>query len=191
MNPTNHKSIATILSQSFDEMLIAMSKQQAFSVNTVNKQLIQSLGFRTVMCSIAASSFKLNMLLHFPLDNAAASHFMSLINVDKSHDIQHQYHDYISELTNSLCGAANRILRVCGFSTGMSTPVTLQITNSTLHMGAITPASEAHIGCFLNNSPLILASVYLFINRNFENSLLITVPESGIRTENSGELEFL
>ncbi len=190
MNPANHKNLATILGQSFNEMLSSIGKQQTLSISTVEKKLIQSLGFKSVMCSIASSSFKLNMLLHFPLDNLAASHFIALINVDAGKDAQQHYLDYISELTNSLCGTANRILGVCGFSTGMSTPVTLQITNSTLHMDAITPGSEVHIGCFLNGGPLIFASLYLFINQGFENNLLITVPEVGIATENSGELEF-
>lgn len=190
MNPVNHKSLATILGQSFNEMLSSINKQQELTIHAVERQIIQPLGFKTVICSIASSSFKLNMLLHFPLDSLAAKNFMSLIHIDTSRDVQLQYQDYISELTNSLCGSANRILGVCGFSTGMSTPVTLQITNSTFHMNAIAPGSEAHIGCFLNDNPLIFASLYLFVNQGFENSLLITVPEFGIATENSGELEF-
>ncbi|MES2822297.1 MAG: hypothetical protein V4732_01760 [Pseudomonadota bacterium] len=190
MNPANHKNLATILGQSFNEMLSSIGKQRELTIKAVDKQLIQPLGFKTVICSIASSSFKLNMLLHFPLDNLAARNFIALIHIDPSKDVQAQYQDYISELTNSLCGSANRILGVCGFSTGMSTPVTLQITNSTLHMNAIAPGSEAHIGCFLNDDPLVFASLYLFINQGFESSLLITVPEFGIATENSGELEF-
>lgn len=190
MNPANHKNLATILGQSFNEMLSSIGKHHELRINAVERQLIQPLGFKSVICSIASASFKLNMLMHFPFDSLAAKKFMTLINIDANKDVEQQYQDYISELTNSLCGSANRILGVCGFSTGMSTPVTLQITNSTLHMNAIAPGSEAHIGCFINEGPLVFASLYLFINQGFENSLLLTVPEFGIATENSGELEF-
>ncbi len=190
MNPANHKNLATILGQSFNQMLSSIQKDQGLAIQRAEKQLIQSLGFKTVMCSIASASFKLNMLLHFPGDGPLADEFIKLISADTARNAQQQYQDYISELSNSLCGAANRILGACGFSTGMSTPVTLLITNSTLHMETILPSSESHIGCLFNGGPLIFASLYLFINKGYENHLLISVPEFGTATESSGELEF-
>ena len=190
MNSANHENIAILLSQTFNEMLVSISSVQELSINSVDKKIIQNLEFKTIICSIAAATFKMNMLVHFPVDNKAMNNFIQLIDSNTTKNTKEQYIDYISEKVNNLCGAVNRVLGLCGFSSGMSTPVTLYIPNSTLHMDSVGPKSEAHIGCFFNGEPLIFASLYLIINHGYENKFVLTVPSVNSESESSGELEF-
>lgn len=190
MDPINHQSLITILTQSFDETLAVISKQEKVSINLVEKKIIEAEEFKSVICSIAASTFKMNMLLHYSTSDAVIDNFFNAIKSDVHGDKKNQYQDYISELVNNLCGTANRILGYAGLSSGMSTPATLNISNSTKHMEIIAPDSEVHIGCFLDGEPLFFGSLYLFINKGFENSLLLKIPEKAVECEASGELEF-
>ncbi len=190
MDPINHRSLTTILTQSFAETLAVISKQERVSINLVERNLIEAQEFKSVICSIAASTFKMNMLLHYSNADAVINKFFDTINSEIRGDKKTQYQDYISELVNNLCGAANRILGYAGFSSGMSTPATLHISNSTKHMEIIAPDSEVHIGCFLDGEPLFFGSLYLFINQGFENNLTLKIPELAVESEASGELEF-
>jgi len=190
MDPINHRSLITILRQSFDETLAAITTQEKASINVVERTTIEAQEFKTVICSIASSTFKMNMLLHYSNSDAVIDSFFDTIKSDIRGDKKNQYQDYISELVNNLCGTANRILGYAGFSSGMSTPATLNISNSTKHMEVIAPDSEVHIGCFLEGEPLFFGSLYLFINKGFESSLILKIPEAAAECEASGELEF-
>jgi hypothetical protein len=190
MDPINHRSLITILRQSFDETLAAITTQEKASINVVERTTIEAQEFKTVICSIASSTFKMNMLLHYSNSDAVIDSFFDTIKSDIRGDKKNQYQDYISELVNNLCGTANRILGYAGFSSGMSTPATLNISNSTKHMEVIAPDSEVHIGCFLEGEPLFFGSLYLFINKGFESSLILKIPEAVAECEASGELEF-
>jgi len=190
MDPINHRSLTTILRQSFDETLAVISKQEKVSINVVERTTIETQEFKSVICSIAASTFKMNMLLHYSTSDAVIDIFFETMKSEVRGDKRNQYQDYISELVNNLCGAANRILGYAGFSSGMSTPARLHISNSTKHMDIIAPDSEVHIGCFLAGEPLFFGSLYLFINKGFENSLTLKIPELAVESEASGELEF-
>ncbi len=192
MNPINIKSTETILHRSFEEMvgLLDRNHDHELAIDVVDAKTIEKNRFGSVMFSIASSTFRFCLFLHFAEKNILEGNFETPYQFDANKDIARQYHDYISELGNNLCGAITRMVGNSGFSTGMSTPVALQISQGTMHMKALNPQAESHIGCSMANNPLIFSSLYLFINKGYENSLAIEISDIRPENENSGELEF-
>lgn len=192
MNPATKKSTETILMKAFGEMvnLLDTNHSHHLTMRAVKADEIQETGFSAVMFTIASSVFRLSVLLHFSEKNILEGKFATKDQFDPSRDLVQQNHDYLCELGNNLCGAMTRIIGRCGFSTGMSTPATLQISESTEHMRSLNPGQEAHAGCFMNDEELIYVSLYIFVNKGHEDSLLIEVSDHSSENENSGELEF-
>ena len=193
MSSVNPENIALILSQAFNEVLASIGNQHEISIHAVDENAIQVLEFKTVICSIAAATFKINILVHFPIDNKSMNEFIKMIDTATNRNTKEQYIDYVSEKINTLCGAVNRVLGGCGFTSGMSTPVMLNIPNSTSHMGLVGAECETHIGCYFQNIPIIFASLYLILNNGFDGKLNLTVQpknENENENESAGELEF-
>ncbi|VUD56381.1 hypothetical protein TDB9533_02036 [Thalassocella blandensis] len=193
MKPDNIKSTEVILNRAFSEMVELLDRGQDhdLKIEAVDSETIEQSEFGAVMFSIASSTFRMCLFLHFAEKNILEGNFATPYQFDANKDIAKQYHDYISELGNNLCGAITRMIGDAGFSTGMSTPATLKISKGTLHMRTLNPHAECHLGCSMADNTLIFASLYLFINQGHESDLTLKINEDQTKSvESSGELEF-
>lgn len=172
-------------------MLLDRHKNNDLYVTDASREVIEDNGLESVMFCIASSTFRMNLLLHFEKKKRLDGNLIPSDQFDAHKDISQQYHDYISELGNSLCGTISRILGDAGFSTGTSTPAILKVARGTSYIQALNPDTEYHLSCSMKGNTLVFASLYLFINNSCKSNFLIQIREDqSSNFENAGELEF-
>lgn len=187
------KSLSDLLGYSFGEMLCLLNGGQELSVRPINNGGQESSRLRSVMFTVASSNFRIVVLIHLErlgnLTGEALRHF-KLEQIDSQQNQEEIFNDYVCELGNNFCGVVCRLLGEAGLSTGLSTPISLGISNSTDHLRAVGPDVESHIAAFSGSLQLISASLCLFANRGSSLHLDISIPAATEITSETGELEF-
>lgn len=173
----------------FPDMLKLLNNHQTLATHDASVDEISSFKQRAAMFTVSSSNFRFVVLLHYPEHNGLNAqqlrHFRPELKSERR-----QYQDYVCELGNNFCGVLCRILGADDFSTGMSTPSLLNISNSARHLQRIKPFCEAHMASVSEGTPLLCASVSLFFNSKAATDLCVNVPSAAVEDDSLGELEF-
>lgn len=189
MSQITQKSVDSLIQHAFPDMLQLLEAHHEITSRVSDANEIKSFKQHAAMFTVSSSHFRLVILLHYPdnnsLDGQQLLHFRPELKMNTR-----QYQDYLCELGNNLCGVICRVLGADDFSTGMSTPALLNITNSAGHLQRIGPFCEAHMASFSGNKPLLSTTISLFFNSSAHTDLSINIPNSAIEDDSLGELEF-
>lgn len=182
------RSLSSVLEHAFEDMLRLLQTRNDLVTRPLDKKAVETKALQSVMFTIASSSFRTVVLLHVhtlnKLPDAALGHFGCAERKDSV------YQDYVSELGNNLCGVICRLYGEAGLSTGMSTPIVLGNRDSTGYFRTLAPDYETHVGTQLHGAPLMLASLFVFVNDGQKLDLQISLAASADTAAESGELEF-
>lgn len=189
VSPATAKSIKTLIAYAFSDMLKLLKDSQGLTTGDTTADKIKSYKQNTAMLTVSSSYFRLIVLLHYPAHKTLSDQQLRHFNPEFAKDAK-QYHDYVCELGNNLCGVVCRVLGTDGFSTGMSTPALLNIASSASHLSRTTPYFEAHMASSTAGSSLLSTTFSLFFNSNANTELVINVPSVAVEDESLGELEF-
>lgn len=189
LSPTIRRSIDGLMDHAFSDILKLLQQHQALTMQGVSAEKISTYEQRAAMFTVSSSNFRLAILLHYTPHARLTTEQLQHLQPELATDPQN-YRDYVCELGNNLCGVICRVLGADAFSTGMSTPALLNISNSALHLRRIRPDCEVHRTCLSGNEALFSASLSLFFNNESPTDLVVHIPSSTAADESLGELEF-
>lgn len=189
MSQTTQKSVSSLIQHAFLDMLKLLQDHQGLTSRESSADEIKSFKQHAAMLTVSSSNFRFVVLLHYPDINGLTDqqfiHFRPELKVNAR-----QYQDYVCELGNHLCAVICRILGADDFSTGMSTPALLNITNSAGHLQCIGPDCAAHMASFCDDKPLLSTTISIFFNSSAHTDLSVNIPNATIEDDSLGELEF-
>lgn len=185
-----NSAIERIADLSFKELITLIPRGNLLRVNATPKLQVDSDEHQTIMITISSSIFRIAALLHAPILRNQQSLLTPLLDLNEQLDLDRQYLDYLSELSNNLGGISARMIRTAGYSTGLSQPAILKQAYDHQVLCANSPNHLLHFGSYLDDQLCIAASYSLFINKNVNSAINLDINEIEDCIDNSGELEF-
>lgn len=159
-------------------------------IKTANGLTFEAKTHKSIMITVSSSVFRVTVLLHVPHLIKQKNSLTPYLNFGENQDIDRQYADYISELSNNLSGISARMIRTAGYSTGLSQPAILDRSYGDKEITASNPDYIIHIPCYMDGELTIATSYCLFINKNFNDKLDLELKELEQCVDSSGDLEF-
>ncbi len=184
------QALQTISDLSFKEMLAMVPCHNQLEFKHTNALTFQDNAHISIMITVASSVFRVVVFLHVPALHNQKNVLTPYLHFSENQNIEQQYKDYISELSNNLSGISARMLRSSGYSTGLSQPEVLNTVSGDNELQSIHPDHIIHHTSYLQEQLAIACSYCLFINRNYDNHIDIELNDLNECIDSSGELEF-
>jgi hypothetical protein len=189
LSPVTLRSMDGLIEHAFAEIIKLLQQHQGLTTRPVSAEEIGEFEQHATMFTVSSSNFRIVILLHYTPHARLTDQQLQHLQPEHKVDLQ-SYHDYVCELGNNLCGVVCRILGADAFSTGMSTPSLLNISNSALHLRRTHPYCETHLASFSGVEALFSTSFSIFFNDGSDTDLVVKITSSSAADEDQGELEF-